>query len=69
MQALLDDAGMPYTSAIRQGHVTHEMTRDVEDPNYTGIVSERGMRPAYEIFRSTAYRVIALTTIRVTPVN
>ena len=51
MQALLDDSGMAFTSAVRLGHVGQEVTRDAEDPNNIGIVSEtRGMSPAYKIF-------------------
>lgn len=69
-RALLDGAGIPYTSEIRRGYVPQEVARYAEDLKCTGIImGTRGMGTTDQIFGSVVRQVVALTSIPVTLVK
>lgn len=69
-RALLDGAGIPYTSEIRRGYVPQEVARYGTVLKCTGIImGTRGMGTTDEIFGSVVRQVVALTSIPVTLVK
>ena len=69
-RALLDGAGIAYTSEIRRGYVPQEVARYATDLKCTGIImGTRGMGTTDEIFGSVVRQVVALTSIPVTLVK
>ena len=69
-RALLDGAGIPYTSEIRRGYVPQEVARYAADLKCTGIImGTRGMGTTDQIFGSVVRQVVALTSIPVTLVK
>lgn len=69
-RALLDGAGIPYTSEIRRGYVPQEIAGYAKDLKCTGIImGTRGMGTTDQIFGSVVRQVVALTNIPVTLVK
>lgn len=69
-RALLDGAGIPYTSEIRRGYVPQEIAGYAKDLKCTGIImGTRGMGTTDQIFGSVVRQVVALANIPVTLVK
>jgi nucleotide-binding universal stress UspA family protein len=69
-QTLLGGAGIPFTSAIRRGHVPQEIASYAQDLHCSAIImGTRGMGTTEQVLGSIVRQVVALTAIPVTLVK
>ena len=69
-QTLLGGAGIPFTSAIRRGHVPQEIASYAKDLHCSAIImGTRGMGTTEQVLGSIVRQVVALTAIPVTLVK
>ena len=69
-QALLDGAGVAYTSEVRRGYVPQEIVTYAKQLKCSAIImGTRGIGSTEQIFGSIVRQVVALTTLPVTVVK